>query len=259
MKTLTKAKSTSPSPSTDRTLAILELISQHSGEISVAEITRQLRISQNSVFRITQTLEKRGYLFRNEKTKGYTLTNKLFDLSRPRVNEKSLAVCAYEALSELSRQSGETTQLMVKSGTKGVVLDQIAGTHPIKVMGEIGLRVPLYSCAPGKAILAWLPEDELNDWLSKVRLKKFTATTRNTRRSLRADLAETRERGYSVDLAEGLEGIFCVGAPVLNLYQHPVAAITLMAPSFRLPEEKIAALGRKCARAALQIQETLFS
>jgi|GEM_PF-4309435 len=120
-----------PSPSSDRTLAILELISKNPGGISVAEITRKLGISQNSVFRITLTLHNRGYLNRNEKDKTYTLTGKLFHLSRPRVNEKSLAVCAHEALKNFSRLTGETTQLLVRSGDKAVILEQLAGSQPI--------------------------------------------------------------------------------------------------------------------------------
>ncbi len=249
----------SPSPGTDRAFAILELISETPEGISVAEITRKLGISQNSVFRITLTLQNRGYLFRNEKNKCYTLTSKLFDLIRPRVNEKSLTVCAYESLCKLSKLTGETTQLLVKSGEKVIVLEQVAGTHPVKVMGEVGLRIPLYSCAPGKAILAWLPEDELKKWLSQVRLKKFTTTTLSNRKSLLKDLAATRDRGYSVDFAEGLEGIHCVGSPVFNSRQYPVAAITLMAPLFRLPEEKMTELGQECRKVALEIQERLFA
>ncbi len=259
MKLMPEQNLTIPSPGADRTLAILELVSKHTGGISVAEITRKLGISQNSVFRITLTLQKRGYLHRNEKNKCYTLTNKLFDLSRPRVNEKSLSGCAYKALKYFSDRTGETTQLLVRSADKAVVLEQVAGNHPVKVMGEIGLRVPLYSCAPGKSILAWLPEDELKEWLSRVRLKKFTPTTRSSKKSLLADLRSTQERGYSIDLAEGLEGIHCIGAPILDARNYPVAAITLMAPLFRLSEEKINELGPECSKVALEIQEQLLS
>lgn len=247
------------SPGTDRTLAILELLAENPQGLSVADLVRGLGISQNSAFRITQTLHERGYLHRRESDKRYTLSNRLFDLSRPRVHEKSLALCAHEALHELRDLTGETVQLLVRSGNKGVVLEQVSGRHAVKVMGEVGMRVPLYSCAPGKAILAFLPDNEFEEWLGSVKLKKFTDTTRSTRKALRADLDETRERGFATDLAEGLAGIHCVSAPVFNAYEYPVAAVTVMAPVFRLPTEQFAELGAHCRNAAERIRERLLA
>ena len=247
------------SPSTDRTLAILEVVASFPMGVSVADLTRELGISQNSVFRITSALHERGYLHRRESDKKYLLSNKLFDLSRPQVNEKSLTVCAYEAIQNLSSATGETCQLLVRSENKCVVLEQVSGKHPVKVMGEVGLRVPMFSCAPGKAILAWLPEQELAEWFAEVKLKKYTETTLSTRKSLMSELADIRERGYSTDRSEGLEGIHCVAAPIFNNYQYPVAAITMMAPTFRMSEEQFPEYGAECIRAAQQIQDRLLS
>lgn len=258
MSQLIPESSVSSSPSTDRTLDILEALSDHPNGLSLTELVRATELPQNSVFRIANTLQARGYLHRREGDKRFSLSNKLFDLSRPKVNGKSLVVCAYEALKQLRDEAGETVQLMIRSGRKGVVLEQAPGTHPVKVMGEVGLQVPLYSCAPGKAILAWLPASELENWLESVTLKSFTPTTLAKRELLLADLAKTRERGYSLDLAEGLGGIHCVAAPVFNSHEYPIAAITVMAPIFRLPVENMDALGRQCQAAANRIRERLM-
>ncbi|MEM1297301.1 MAG: IclR family transcriptional regulator C-terminal domain-containing protein, partial [Verrucomicrobiota bacterium] len=131
--------------------------------------------------------------------------------------------------------------------------------QPIKVAGQIGARVPAYSCAPGKAILAGLPEDELDDYLGAVKLKKFTSTTRSTRKTLVADLLEVRERGYATDEAEGLEGIRCVGAVVSDQYGYPVAALTVIGPMFRVRIEHFSEMGKSCLEAAKAVQERLLS
>ncbi|MEM7146728.1 MAG: IclR family transcriptional regulator [Verrucomicrobiota bacterium] len=238
------------SPSTDRTMAILEALSEASGGLNLSELVRVLGISQNSVYRITDTLHSRGYLQRRESDKRYVMTNRLFDLGRPRVHEKSLVLCAHEGLRTLRDETGETVQLVVRSGRKGVVLEQVSGVHPIQVTGEVGYRVPLYSCAPGKAILAHLRDEEFEDWLGSVELKAFTASTLSDEKALRAELAAVREAGYAVDRAEGLEGIHCVAAPVFDAYQYPVAAVTVMAPLFRLPEDEFEGMGMKCMEAA---------
>ena len=249
----------SQSPSTDRALDILEALASAPSGLTLSELVRATELPQNSVFRITAALLSRGYLHRSEEDKRFVLSNKLFDLARPTVNEKSLVVCGYEAMRDLRDATGETVQLIVRSGAKVVVLEQVSGVHPVKVMGEIGLRVPMYSCAPGKAILSWLPETEFEEWLGSVTLKSFTPTTLSDREALARDLGETRERGYAVDMAEGLEGIHCVAAPIFNGYQYPVAAVTVMAPIFRLPADAFEPLGARCIEAAATIRERLLN
>jgi len=249
----------SASPSTDRTLAIFEVLSDRADGLTVAELTRVLGVPQNSVFRITSTLHDRGYLHRRESDKRFVLSNRLFDLARPKVNEKSLVVCAYEAMKSLRDRCGETVQLLVRSEAKGVVLEQVTGRHAVKVMGEVGLRVPLYSCAPGKAILSFLPAEDFESWIAGRRLKKFTATTLASRKALEADLKLSAQRGYAVDVAEGIDGIHCVAAPVCNNYEYPVAAVTLMAPAFRLAKDAFDERGRWCMEAAAEIRDRLMA
>ncbi len=187
------------------------------------------------------------------------LTNKLFDLSRPQVREKSLVVCALESVKWLRNETGETVQLLACANHKMTVLEQCISTQPIKVSGTVGMQAPMYSCAPGKAVLAHLPEPDLEAFFAGVALKQFTVTTLATREALEADLVKTRRRGYSLDLAEGLEGIHCVAAPVMDEYRYPVAAITVMAPLFRLKRDQFDKVGRLCVEAAETITRRLLA
>jgi IclR family acetate operon transcriptional repressor len=246
-------------PGTERTLAILELLGQHRTGLSLTEIARELDLPVNSVFRITGTLHNRGYLQRREDDKRFVLTNKLFDLSRPQVREKSLVVCALESLKWLRDASGETTQLLTSVNHKMTVLEQCISSQPIKVSSTVGLQVPMYSCAPGKAILAHLPLQELDAFFASVKLKQYTPNTLATRSTLEADLAKTRKRGFSTDIAEGLEGIHCVAAAVLDEYRYPVAAVTVMSPSFRLKRDQFEKAGHLCMQAAETITRRLLA
>ncbi|MDB6073545.1 MAG: kdgR, partial [Verrucomicrobiaceae bacterium] len=242
------------SSGTDRTLAIIEVLSGHGHSgMTIAEIGRCLDLPQNSVFRIVDTLHERGYVERDS-ARRYALTGKLLDLAKPKVGDKSLAACAFDALCELRDGTAETVQLAVRSQHRCVLIEQVASRQPVKVLGELGLRIPLYSCAPGKAMLAALPNIELDDFFKNVTLKKFTATTLATRKALLADLAAIRHRGWSLDIAEGMEGIHCVGAAVLDGNDFPVAAVTVIGPSFRLKESHFAEIGQKCVAAAQTIR-----
>lgn len=249
----------SAAPGTERTLAILELLGRHRTGLSLTEIARDLELPVNSVFRIAGVLQARGYLQRREDDKRFVLTNKLFDLARPQVREKSLVVCALEALRELRDSTGETVQLLTAVNHKMTVLEQCISSQPIKVSSTVGLRVPMYSCAPGKAVLAFLPPAERAAFFDEVTLKPFTPNTLATRAALEEDLARIRRLGYATDLAEGLEGIHCAAAAVLDEHQYPVAAITVMAPAFRVKKERFAELGRACIAAAETLRRRLLA
>ncbi|WP_395751078.1 IclR family transcriptional regulator [Prosthecobacter sp.] len=246
-------------PGTERTLAILELLGRHRAGLSLTEIARELDLPVNSVFRITGTLHSRGYLQRREDDKRFVLTNKLFDLSRPQVREKSLVVCALESLKWLRDETGETTQILASVNHKMTVLEQCISSQPIKVSSTVGLQVPMYSCAPGKAVLAHLPPQELESFFTTVQLKQYTPTTLATRELLETDLTKTRKRGFSTDIAEGLEGIHCVAAAILDEYHYPVAAITVMSPSFRLKRDQFEKAGKLCLEAAATITRRLLA
>ncbi|MEM1294345.1 MAG: IclR family transcriptional regulator [Verrucomicrobiota bacterium] len=259
MPELDQPKPASQSPSTDRALDILEAMSHEPSGLTLSELVRATELPQNSVYRIANALLARGYVHRRESDKRFTLSNRFFDLGRPKVNEKSLVVCSYEGLQWLRDQTGETAQLMVRSGRHGVVLEQVAGLHPIQVSGAVGMRIPLYSCAPGKAILAHLPDNEFEGWLDSVTLKSFTPKTLSTSEVLVSDLKQTKQRGYAVDREEGLGGIHCIAAPILNSHAYPVASITVMAPVFRLPEAGFDDFGAKALAAANMIRDRLLN
>lgn len=246
-----------PSPTGAKTLALIDLLAQHPAGLSSAEAARKSGITGNLVFRVLKTLVEMGYATQREDNKLYALSNRLLDLSRPKVGDRSLVLCAHGALRSLRDDTGETVQLLIESSGKALVLEQVQGSHALQVCGQVGMRIPLYSCAPGKAILAWWNEERRAEWFRGRALKSFTATTLCKRKELERELAESRLKGFTVDRAEGVEGIHCVAAPVLDEYGGPIAAITLMAPVSRMPDDCFEKSGARCMRAAREIEQQL--
>lgn len=244
----------SGSPGALRTLAILETMSAAGDAgLTASEIARSLELPANSTLRILEVLEDRGYVERDGEDRRFRLTGRLLELARPRLGDRSLVALAFDALCALRDATGETAQLCVRAQNRCVIIEQAASRQPVKVLGEVGFRIPLYSCAPGKAILAALPPAELAAFFKQVKLKRFTPTTLATRGTLSAALAESRKRGYAVDRAEGLPGIHCVGAGILDGRGYPVAGLTVIGPAFRLKETQFRELGRRCVEAAHEI------
>lgn len=249
-----------PSPTGAKTLAILDLLSRHPEGLNSTEAARRSGLTQNLVYRILKTLVAMNYAMqRDDKT--YTLTNRLLELSGPRVGERSLALCANEALRQLRDETGETVQLAIEADGKILVLEQFRGSHALQVCGEVGMRVPMYSCAPGKAILASWSEAKRAEWFKQRgrSLKSFTSTTLCRRTDLEQDLEKTQAAGYATDRAEGVEGIHCVAVALADAYGQPVGAITVMAPISRMPEEEFPAFADKCLAAKEETERRLHA
>ncbi len=248
-----------PAPTTAKTIAVIEAVGRKAGGLTQAELVQQTGCSANLVFRVLSTLVTLGYMNRQEEDRRYVLTSRLLENCQPRSTDKSLVLCAHAAMQWLRDQSRETVQLMIRAGNKGLVLEQVLGLEAVQVMGRVGMQVPLYSCAPGKAILAALSEDELEQWLAATELKSFTENTKATRAALLDDLQRIRQRGYSEDREEGIEGIRCVAAPILDVYQRPVGALTVMSPTKRLPQRRFPEIGDWCSQAAERVRKELLS
>ncbi len=231
-------------PNLERALEIMEYLAGHPDGLGNSQIADALGFPRNSVFRITATLCERGYLRREESNKTYTLTPKLLAVGHTALNDANLIERSLDVMRELRDAVGETVLIGSLAGHQGVVLDQVAGRGPVKVLVEVGHLFPLHTSAPGKAMLAQLPEAECERILERMKLARFTANTITSKAAFRKELARVRRTGYAADLGEEMEGLHCVGAPILDFRGHPIAAIWTTGPKPRLPKSGIAGVGK---------------
>jgi IclR family acetate operon transcriptional repressor len=117
----------------------------------------------------------------------------------------------------------------------------------------IGRRNPAHCTAVGKAIMACLPEYEVDTIIKKHGLPRFTPKTLVTPAELKSDLKVCRQRGYAIDDEEHEEGVRCVAAPVMDHFGFPTAALSLSAPSFRITIAKVPMLAEFVCRAAMAL------
>ena len=157
----------------------------------------------------------------------------------------------------------ERNALSVSLGTfdsrvpDGVVVEHVTADRTHAVVLKIGLRLILHAGAPGKAYLAALPQDELEDVLKRMSLTRFTDHTITTRDQLLRELARVRKKGYAVDNSEYVMYTACVGAAILDGRQYPVGAIWFHGMKQHLLEKGFDDLGRQVTRAAEQISANM--
>ncbi|MCM8536598.1 MAG: IclR family transcriptional regulator [Lentisphaeraceae bacterium] len=244
-------------PNLDRALRVMELLSDHPKGLTMSEIADALEIPKNSAFRITTTMEYRGFLERNPTNKSFCLTNKMTNISHSTLAEKSLVESAWESMQILRDECLETILFGTLIGHEGVVLEQAPGRHNFKFTVDIGTRFSLHTAAPGKAILANMGDAEVNNILKKVEFTKLTDKTILSAKDYKAQLTKVRTQGYGIDCDEEREGMRCLGSAVFNEKKQPVAAIWLTGPSSRIPQRDFGRLGELTKKAADSISKKL--
>jgi DNA-binding IclR family transcriptional regulator len=142
-------------------------------------------------------------------------------------------VAAADALQALRDATQETVHLAVRSGSEMVYIEKLESPHAVRMASRIGTRVTLYSSSVGKAYLAALDNAARDALLDGLTLTRFTANTIVEPDALRAELDETRERGYAEDREENEPQIFCYGCAIRAADGLPIACISVSIPLFR--------------------------
>ena len=155
-------------PNLERGLQIMELLLDYPKGLQQSEIASLLRCSKTSVFRISMTLVEYGYLVRDEETKALRLSRKLIAMGNRTLGEDDLMSTSVDVMRKLRDLIKETVLIGTVVESEFVVLGQVLGSHPFKFSLDLGTRVPIHTAAPGKAILAFLPEVERDQVLAKM-------------------------------------------------------------------------------------------
>ena len=237
-------------PALQRGLALLQELATRPHGASQTELAELLRLPQTTVHRLALALEELGYLQKMPASRLWRVTQKLLLLGQPHSGARSLVEACLPAMRRILDLTNETTQLCVLAEAECVILEQLPSCHPFKYVVDPGSRAPSQCCAPGKAMLAFLPEDRQPVLLKQLKFEAFTRQSLRSVDALLSELEEVRRLGYAVDRAEHFEGIHCVAAPVLDLYGMPLGAITIAGPSSRISESRFGEWGEAICEVA---------
>jgi DNA-binding IclR family transcriptional regulator len=230
-------------PALERGLSVLELLAGRRKALRAIDIAQELGMPKNSLSRLLQVLMARGYVNCDASDKTFSLTQKLLAIGSATVCENHILEASLDVMRELRDLTMETVQLNALLGSTGVVLDVLPSRQTVRLVVDPGTHFDLHNAAPGKAMLAYLPEKERERILAGLKLTRCTARTITSKGALRREIQEARERGYAVDRGECIDGCLCVSAPIFDRTGACVAALTVTGPSTRMPENRIGTFG----------------
>ena len=236
-------------------LHVLEAFSIDEPVLGVTEIARKVDQHKSTVSRILATLERAGYVERDEGSGRFRLGLGLIALAGPLLADLDVRRVALGPLQQLTARTGETSALMVWNGHESVVVEQVQSPKQVKHTAAIGTRYDTYESASVKVFLAALPAGEV----SRLFERRLLAGTydRHTVESYVAELDRVAMEGFAVN--DGRTSVEEVGvsAPVRDHRGVVVAAVLLSAPRFRVPAAMLEVLARSVSDTAGDVSARL--
>lgn len=230
----TKVKSLS------KALGILECFSIDRPELGITDICGMLGLNKSNVHNIVSTFERHGYLVQNPLTNKYKLGLGILKLSNIISSSMQERDVILPHIKQIATETDEIVYYAIMHDKSLLYLDYACTSGTIIEKSKMGVTAPLHCTATGKAMLAWLPEDELAELL-QMEGKKYTEWTITDKEAIYTELNRIRKRGYSIDQMEHEYGIKGVGVPIMDKWGYPFAAISVSGPSLRFDDAKIQA------------------
>ena len=244
--------------SLDRGLFILEAVAKAGNPVPLGHLTELLGIDRSSVFRLANTLRRRGFLANPNGRKDYILGPSIWRLSRQCDWSRVLITLGHESLKRLAIQTGETTHLAVREGRQTLFIDHYASTNQVLVVsGQTGEFGPLYCTAHGKALLADFGLTELKALFGSTPLEGHTSRTITSLPQLAKACAKIKADGFAYDDGELFREVRCLAAPIREQDGAVVASIGISAPLTRFPRERYALAAGQVIAVAQEINGLL--
>lgn len=233
-------------------IRVLEGVAAHQ-PVGVADLARRLDLPKSTVQRALTALAEVAWI---EPDAGSATTRWV-------VTTRALAVAAQggpelrnenvrRAMRTLRDEFNENVHLTVRHGDVIVIVDKVESTHGVGVYDPLGVPVALHASSSGKALLAAASSEEQAAYLDR-HLEKFTDRTLVGRADLEEELGRIRDRGYSINTGEWRSSVSGVAAAIPARGGEAKAALAVAAPTERMTEAMIAAMGPRLLEVVAEI------
>jgi DNA-binding IclR family transcriptional regulator len=215
------------SQSLERGLRVLELLNGSPTALGVREMARRLQISTTIVQRLVNTFAEFNYLEQVAETRRYRIGARALGLGSSLLRHDKLISSANAELQRLANEHGLSGFLCGLRGSRAVYLLAVQSSGPIAITAIPGETAYLHSTAMGKAMIAWMDDDDVAQLLANEELPKLAPKTIDSIPKLIQNLHDVRRLGYATSIEENLPGVISVGGPIRNADGEVVAALSV--------------------------------
>ena len=223
--------------SLERGLAVICAFDKDHAELTLSEVAAATGVTRATARRFLLTLARLGYV----RTDGryFSLTPRVLELGYAYLSSLSLPEVAEPHLEALVAEVNESSSVSVLDGEDVVYVARVPVSRIMTVAISVGTRFPAYATSMGRVLLAGLPDDELEAYLSKVDLARLTSKTVGSPSALRSELAKVRAQGFALVDQELEEGLRAVAAPIKDRLGRVVASLNISAHASRTSLESM--------------------
>lgn len=229
-------------PALERGLAILEIVARSRNGYTFSQLAERLDFPKSSVHALLITLERLGYLQQME-TGRYVTGLNLVRIATAASHGITLRQKAGPVLCELTQRTGLTAHMAILEHNEAILVAKVEPSGTIPVATWLGKRIDYHCTSMGKALIAWLSDDEVRQLVTERRMLRHNENTICTLERLRKELLHTRKTGYAIDDEEEEIGIRCVGVPVIGGSGEVAAAISVSGTVLQIRPEDVPRLG----------------
>ena len=201
--------------------------------LRLTEIAAVTGLDKSAAQRFTHTLHELGYLRKDPKTKHYRLAPKVLELGFTYLRTDTLVERATPYLLEAHKRTEETVNLTELDGADIIYVARVPSRHQITFDVVLGTSLPAYCTAPGRAMLAFMPDEQSRSIAERSNRVAYTDKTITDLNALAAAHARTRRDGYALVSEEFSPGEISIAAPVLDFARQPIAAVNMAVPMSR--------------------------
>ncbi|MGM9949818.1 MAG: IclR family transcriptional regulator [Lysinibacillus sp.] len=238
-----------------RSMDILNLFINHS-ELSFQEIIMLSGMPKTSVYRMLATLEEMGFLEKGGDAK-YRLGLLFLKFGHLVSSRLDIRKVAYPFMEALHRETKEAINLVIREGNEAVYIEKIDMHQKVRLYTAIGRRSPLYAGACPRAILSFLPDEEIDAYLETIELMPIAKGTITDKDKLYETIRQDRAEGCTVSHSELEDYTSAVAAPIYNNLGEVVAGLSIAGIEANYREDKVDVLKEKVKKAAQEISRQL--
>jgi DNA-binding IclR family transcriptional regulator len=221
----------------EKGLDILGLFDDEHVRLSAHDIRRELQLSQSTLYRLLRSMKSKGWI-EDDGSGCFRPGVRILSLARVVRKHLTIGELALPVMQALARETGETILLTIISGSHAVCIERVDGPQTVRATLERGAVLPLHAGASATALLAFADRAVQESVLAGT-LHRYTEQTVTDTEQLRQRLDEIRSQGYAFSDQEVDPGVRAVAAPICSSERGLVAALSLVAPSGRLPDSEL--------------------
>ena len=240
-----------------KALQVLNCFTADQPELGVTEISHMLGLQKSTVYNILATFEQEGFTAQAPVTKKYRLGLRFLHLSNVVRSGLGLRRVALPVMEKAMRRFEETVHLAIEQDGQVVYIESVQPPDRSVSRLATGKRAHMHCTGVGKAILAFAPDEKVQQVVRTHGLPRFTANTITTLEALMEEMVATRRRGYAVDNMEHEWGIRCIAVPIRDENGRIHASMSISGPSERLPLEEIDRMAEEMMQFGLEVSRGL--